>query len=392
MPEDLPITIVGAGVVGCAVAWRLARAGHQVLVLEKNPGVSQGENQSSRNSGVIHAGLYYDPQTRPLKARLCPRGNQLLRDFCARYGVPSLACGKLVVASQESQTPALQTYLERAGINGVPATLISGREARELEPQVRALAALRLPTSGIVDAAALVHQLYALASNAGATFLTHTRLAAARARPQGLELSLRYRDGAGDSFLSGWLVNCAGLHADEVARLLDPASPYRVDPVRGEAMKFYRHKRPDLALRGMNVYPTPQKLVTSQGAYFTVGVHLTPTLEMDSQGRPGVGPVVTVGPLNRGVASKEDLGGSFQPASQFHQQVASYFPGLREEDLEPHQAGIQARLAGHHDWVVEICPRQRRCLNLLGIDSPGLTACLALAELAAAMLEQARAG
>ncbi|MFH1036190.1 MAG: FAD-dependent oxidoreductase [Pseudomonadota bacterium] len=390
MSEKVPLTIVGAGVVGCAVAWRLAQAGQQVLVLEQNPGVSQGENQSSRNSGVIHAGLYYDPQTRPLKARLCARGVELLYDFCAQYDVPALRCGKLVVASEESQRPVLSTYLERARVNGVPTELIQAGRVREMEPQVRAVAALHLPSSGIIDAAAYVHKLYALASNAGATFLTQTSLAGARPRGEGLELQVRYRDGAGDTFLTQRLINSAGLYADQVARLVDPASPHRVDPVRGEAMKFYRHKRPELGLVGMNVYPTPHQLVTSQGTYFTVGVHLTPTLESDAQGRPAIGPVVTVGPLNRGADSKEDYGGDYQPRQEFHERVRGYFPGLREDDLEPHQAGIQARLAGQQDWVLEFSPHQPRCLNLLGIDSPGLTGSLALAEMVSGMLEAAQ--
>lgn len=384
--ERVEIAIVGAGAVGSAMARQLAQAGREVLVLEQNAGVSRGENQSTRNSGVIHAGLYYDPQTRPLKARLCPQGVALLYDFCAQYGVPAFNCGKLVVATREDERPILQEYLERARVNGVPAHLLGGDEARQMEPQVRSLAALHLPTSGIVDAAALVHQLYALASNAGAIFLTGTRLVGVTPRPEGLELAVTYPDGAGDHFLAERLVNCAGLYSDQVARLVDPASPYQVDPVRGEAYKFYRGKRPELALRGMNVYPTPQRVVTSQGSYFTVGVHLTPTLEPGPDSRPALGPVVTVGPLNRGVDSKEDLAGEYLPASQFHERVRDFFPGLREEDLEPFQAGIQARLVGHQDWVIEKSPQEPRCLNLLGIDSPGLTACLALAKEAAARL------
>ncbi|MBI4800035.1 MAG: FAD-dependent oxidoreductase [Desulfarculus sp.] len=384
--ERVEIAIVGAGAVGTAIARELAQQGREVLVLEQNAGVSRGENQSTRNSGVIHAGLYYDPQTRPLKARLCPAGVGLLYGFCAQYGVPALNCGKLVVATSEGERPILVEYLERARVNGVPANLVTGEQARQMEPQVRAVAALHLPTSGVIDAAALVHKLYALASNAGAIFLTGTRLVGAIPRPEGLELAVTYPGGAGDCFLAGLLINCAGLYADQVARLVDPASPYQVDPVRGEAYKFYRGKRPELFLRGMNVYPTPQRVITAQGSYFTVGVHLTPTLEPGPGGQPALGPVVTVGPLNRGVDSKEDLGGEYLPAGQFHERVRGFFPGLREEDLEPFQAGIQARLVGHQDWVIEKSPREPRCLNLLGIDSPGLTACLALAREAAARL------
>lgn len=384
--ERVEIAIVGAGAVGTAIARELAQQGREVLVLEQNAGVSRGENQSTRNSGVIHAGLYYDPQTRPLKARLCPAGVGLIYDFCARHGVPALNCGKLVVATSESERPILVEYLERARVNGVPANLVTGEQAREMEPQVRAVAALHLPTSGVIDAAALVHKLYALASNAGAIFLAGTRLTGVSPRAEGLELAVTYPGGAGDCFLAGLLINCAGLYADQVARLVDPASPYQVDPVRGEAYKFYRGKRPELFLRGMNVYPTPQRVITAQGSYFTVGVHLTPTLEPGPGGQAQLGPVVTVGPLNRGVDSKEDLGGDYLPAGQFHQRVKDFFPGLREDDLEPFQAGIQARLVGHQDWVIEKSPREPRCLNLLGIDSPGLTACLALAKEEAARL------
>jgi L-2-hydroxyglutarate oxidase LhgO len=386
MSDKVEITIVGGGVVGCAVARALAQAGREVVLLERNPGVSRGENQSTRNSGVIHAGLYYDAATRPLKARLCAQGNALLHDFCARYSVPHLACGKLVVAQRADEIPTLQTYLDRARANGVPCRLIDGEQAREMEPQVRAAAALHLPTSGIIDAPALVHQLYALAANDGATFLTRTSLVAVQKRAQGLELTVAYRDGAQDSFLTGLLINCAGLHSDEVACLVDPSSPHRIDPLRGEAAKFYRGKRPELALAGMNVYPTPHQVTTAQGSYFTVGVHLTPTLETDPQGRSRVGPLVTVGPLNRGAASKDDLGGDFYPMAEFHSRVHGFFPGLRGDDLEPHQVGVQARLAGHQDWLVDLSPAEPRCLNLLGIDSPGLTSCLALAELVKEMV------
>ena len=386
MSDSLEIVVVGAGVVGCAVAWELARAGHQVVVLEKNPGVTQGENQSSRNSGVIHAGLYYDRQSRPLKAELCARGNRLLYDFCREHQVPALRCGKLVVAVSEDEVPVLETYYQRARENGVPVELWQGGRAREREPNLRARAALFLPSSGIIDATALVYRLHVLAGLQGAHFQVDTELASVRSRPEGLELGLRYRDGAGDRVLCRRLVNCAGLDFDTVARLVDPASPYTCDPVRGEAMKFYRTRRPELALAGTNIYPTPRRITTSRGSYFTVGVHLTPTLETDAQGRVRIGPVVTVGPLNRQARHRQDYGGDFRPAREFLEMVRGFFPGLNRDDLEPHQAGIQARMVGHQDWRVEFSPAQPGCLNFLGIDSPGLTGSLALARLAREML------
>ena len=339
-------------------------------------------------SGAQWAVVTHVPTTRSfrLKAALCVEGNELLYRFCERYGVPAIRCGKLVVAAREAELPILERYLARAHENGVPASLLSGPEAREREPRVKAVGALLLPSSGIIDAAALVHKLYALASGAGAQFVSQTEVVGVAPATDGLEVEVQYRDRARDSFFSGRLVNCGGLYCDQVARLVDPASPYRVDPLRGEAMKFYRSKRPEVDMAGMNVYPTPKKISTDQGTYFTVGVHLTPTLETGPQGSFGLGPVVTVGPLNRQARSREDYGGDFKPAAEFFEQVTGFFPGLKENDLEPHQVGIQARLVGHQDFVMEFSPKQPRCLNLLGIDSPGLTSALALARRARAML------
>lgn len=387
MDEQVDVTIVGGGVIGCAVARELSVAGREVFVLEKNPGISQGENQSSRNSGVIHAGLYYDPETRPLKARFCARGAAMLYDFCERYDLPHLKCGKMLVATDSSQIPVLAMYQDRATDNGVETKLISREQASAMEPMVRALGALHVPGSGIIDPTAYVHQLYALASASGAQFLTQTELAGVSPNSEGLELTVRYRDGAEDRFLTKYLVNCAGLYGDQVAAMVNPASDYRIDPMRGEAAAFYRTKRPDLWLQAMNVYPTPYQVAMPGGSYWTVGVHLTPTLEPMPNGRWGTGPAVTVGPLNFAASGREGYGGEYRPMEDFLREVASYFPGLRADDLSPYQVGIQARLSGHQDWVVELDSAEPRCLHYLGIDSPGLTSSLALAQYGRTLLE-----
>lgn len=386
MSDRVRIAVIGAGVVGCGIARELAALGEEVLVIEKNPGVTQGENQSTRNSGVIHAGLYYDRETRPLKAALCARGNALLYEFCNRYDIPALKCGKLVVALQKKQIPVLEAYRSRAEKNGVPARFIQGREAMEMEPLVRTVAALHLPTSGVIDSAALVYKLHVLAGLDGAAFMTQTEVIEAQPQAEGIRLTIRYRDGAHDHFMCGRVINCAGLYSDEVARFVDPALPYASDLLRAEAAKFYRTKRGDLGLGGMNVYPTPHQVKTEKGTYFTVGVHLTPTLERDAEGRVQLGPVVTLGPLNIPAAHKEDYGGDYRPMQEFHERVVPFFPGLREEDLSPHQVGIQARLVGYPDWIVAFSRSDPRWLNLLGIDSPGLTGSLALAKHVTGML------
>ncbi len=380
MSIEVDITIVGAGVIGCAVAAELAKGDQEIFVLEKNSGITRGENQSSRNSGVIHAGLYYDLSTRPLKARLCAEGNSLLYRFCRQHGIPFRQTGKLVVAVNDEEAAVLDTYRLRAEENGVPVQQISGDRARELEPCVQAASALHLPTSGIINPTALVRKLHLLAEENGAQFLTDTRLTGIRSGSDGLEVQIEYRDGARDTFLTRLLINAAGLYADEVARMLQPASTYQIDPIRSETVKFYRTKREDLGLQGMNVYPAPVQFTTPQGTYFSVGVHLTPTLATDNTGANSIGPEVTVGPLARPARHKEDYGGAYQSADMFLKQVRTFFPGLQPNDLMPHQTGILARLAGYQDWIIEFSDRNRRCLNLLGIDSPGLTGSLAIAE------------
>lgn len=380
MPYEVKLTVVGAGVIGCAVAWELSRSGWEVFVLEKNPGITQGENQSSRNSGVIHAGLYYDRSTRPLKAGLCSAGNTLLYRFCKQYGILFRQTGKLVVATNKEEAAVLNRYLQRARENGVPVKLVTGSQAGELEPCVQAVAALLLPTSGIIDPTALVHKLHLLAAENGTQFFTQTKVVGIKTLKQGLAVEIEYRDGARDTFITKQLVNAGGLYGDEVARMVQPSSTYLIDPLRSEAMKFYRTKRQDLMLRGMNIYPTPRKVTTEQDTYFTVGVHLTPTLMTSAAGESTIGPEVTVGPLNRQAHHKEDYGGAYQPAKLFYNQIRPFFDGLRQEDLVPHQTGIQARLAGHQDWVIDFSAGERRCLNLIGIDSPGLTGSLAIAK------------
>jgi L-2-hydroxyglutarate oxidase LhgO len=380
MSNEVDITIVGAGVIGCAVARDLSRSGRETFVLEKNLGITRGENQSSRNSGVIHAGHFYDRSTRPLKARLCAEGNSLLYRFCKQHRVPFLQTGKLVVAANDAQAAILETYRTRAEENGVPVQRVSGPQARELEPCVRVAAALVLPTSGIINPTALVQKLHLLAAENGAQFLAQTRVAGVKARRDGLEVEIEYRDGARDTFLTKQLINSGGLYCDEVARMVQPASPHLIDPLRSETMKFYRTKRQDLMLQGMNIYPTPRRVTTEHDTYFTVGVHLTPTLTTGASGEDMIGPEVTVGPLTRAARHKEEYGGAYQPESVFFDQVRPFFPGLQEEDLMPHQIGIQARLAGYQDWLIEFSEGERRCLNILGIDSPGLTGSLAIAR------------
>jgi L-2-hydroxyglutarate oxidase LhgO len=192
-------------------------------------------------------------------------------------------------------------------------------------------------------------------------------------------LTIKYRDGRTDQVRAKIVINAGGVEADLIACLCDPDSPFELDPIKGESYKFFGHKRPDIRLHGCNVYPIPKSVETSHGRHFTVGVHLTPTFE-DSAYPSTIGSTVTIGPK---LVPVKDRNSSCSPVSGpgiFINEVKSFFPGLKEKDLLWHQDGLQARLKGYPDFIFHTDPRHKNMINLLGIDSPGLTSCLAIAR------------
>ena len=296
MTDKINIAIVGGGVIGCAVALELSSRYENVFLFEKNAGITQGENQSSRNSGVIHSGVYNDKETRPQKAALCVEGNSLLYEFCKTHRVPALKTGKLIVATNTDEEVVLDFYLDRARENGVPdVDRISGTEARKLESNVRAKSALLVPTAGIIDPTSLVYRLHTLSSKFGVQFMTDTEIIGFEDDGEYIRVDIRYRDGRMDHVLAKVIINAGGIDADRLATVLNPDSPYERDPISGGSYKFYGHKRPELKVNRMNIYPTPEVVHTPHGKHFTVGVHLTPTFE-DISYPPRLGSTVTVGP------------------------------------------------------------------------------------------------
>ena len=383
MPDRVKITIIGAGVVGCAIAWRLSKKFEDIVIVEKNPRIP-GENQSSRNSGVVHAGIYYPQEQSPLKARVCVHGNRLLYEFCEEHGVPCRKTGKLIVATNEKDLDYLDDTMRIARENGVPGLrFISGDEAKAMEPNVVCVRAGYFPTSGIVEATQFLHKLYSLATQQGALFLPGRNVVHLEAEHGYFDI-VAQASGNTEPFESEIVINCAGVYSDEIARMINPDSPYEVLPIRGEAAKFYKTRRPEIDHAGLNVYPVPQiiwpdglkadlsfiefqRLYKEKKVLKTVGVHLTPTFDL-IDGNYEIGKTVTVGPATKGGISKEDLSSGSYPLEHFHREVHSFFPGLRLEDLEYHQAGIQAKLKGHVDYIIEPDPKHPRFIQLIGID------------------------
>jgi L-2-hydroxyglutarate oxidase LhgO len=386
MSEKIKIAIIGGGIIGCCVAYELAKDNDDIYVFEKNPGITRGENQSSRNSGVLHAGIYYEPEIRPLKGRLCVEGNPLWYQFAQKHQLPCRKTGKLLVAKDKAESRILDKYLQLAKTNRVPGVRkISANEVRKLESNVCAHSALLVPTSGIVDPTALLHQVYASASNRGVNFMSETEVVNLELTARDIRVCIRYRDGREDLIGANTVINAGGVHAVDIARMIDPQIPIKPAFIRGDSYKFYRRRRPQLFLQGMNVYPTPIVVESPNGRHHTLGVHLTPTFDMVG-GEITIGDTVTVGPKLIPVAHFEDYNSTpVSPPEAFLENLA-FFPDLTAADLEYHQGGIQARLDGYHDFYIKPDRKTNRVIHLLGIDSPGLTAAPAIAKYVGSLL------
>jgi L-2-hydroxyglutarate oxidase LhgO len=386
MTTKINIAIIGGGIIGCCVALELAKDQEDIYVFEKNPGITRGENQSSRNSGVLHAGIYYEPDIRPLKGRLCIEGNRLWNEFARKYQLPCKQTGKLMVANDEAESHMLEKYFLQAKANSVPGVRkINADEVRQLEPNVCAYSALLIPTSGIVDPTALLRQVYASASNRGANFMSETEVVDLELSDGEVIVHIRYRDGHQDRIRANTVINAAGVHAVDIARMIDPQIPIKPALIRGDSYKFYRNRRPSLFLREMNVYPAPIVVDSPTGRHLTVGVHLTPTFDI-IDGEISIGDTVTVGPKLIPVAHFEDYNNTPVSLPEAFLENMAFFPDLTAADLEYHQGGIQARLDGYHDFYIKSDRKTNRVIHLLGIDSPGLTAAPAIAKYVATIL------
>jgi L-2-hydroxyglutarate oxidase LhgO len=395
MPERIPITIIGAGVIGCAIAYQLSKKYPEIIVIEKNPKVT-AENQSSRNSGVVHAGIYYPKDVSPLKAEFCVKGNKMLYQFCQEFRIPHVQTGKLVLTAEEWEIPYLEDALKIAIENNVPgAKLISKEEAKKLEPNIECIKAAYFPTSGIIEATQLVRQLYAQATQRDAFFLFGTKVVDLKSRNNIFEITTE-ANGRKEIFESEIVINAAGLYSDEIARMVNPNCPYDILPIRGESAKFYKTKRASISHNGLNIYPVPhpinsegrktkipfdkfQKLFQQKKVLKTVGVHLTPTFDVQD-GNYFIGDTVTLGPASKRVTDKDDNSIDLFPPTFYLYSVKPFFPNLTNQDISLHQAGIQAKLVQQFDWVIEPDEKFSKFIQLIGIDSPGLTSCLAIAE------------
>jgi L-2-hydroxyglutarate oxidase LhgO len=368
--DEVGITIIGAGVVGLAVAAELSKDFENIVVLEKHE--KFGQETSSRNSEVIHAGIYYPHGS--LKAELCVEGAELLYRYCEARGIPHDRIGKLIVAVDDAESGSLEEIYKRGLANAArELRLIDSHEVRRLEPAVNATRAVHSPHTGIIDSHALMAGLHHEAKAAGVMFSFGSEVTVIEHTARGFVIGIAGED---YRFLSRIVINSAGLGSDHIAALMgidiDDAG-YRLRPCKGSYFSY--QKRSPVK---MLVYPVPHHDLAG------LGVHAT----LDLGGRLRFGPDTEyVDHLDYTVDTKK--------ADAFYEGARKIIQGLDRDAFVPDMAGIRPKLAGEgvRDFVIahEAARGLEGAINLVGIESPGLTACLAIARIVARIVGEVSA-
>ena len=367
MPDrlDTDAVVIGAGVVGLACARALALRGHDVLVIEALD--SFGTVTSSRNSEVIHAGLHYPPNS--LKARLCVAGKHLLYEYCAARGIAHRRCGKLIVATAGDQIGHLESIRQVAHANGVQdLSLLTAAQANELEPELRCVAALHSPSTGIVDSHAFMLSLLADLESRGGNVILRSPLLSAAATPEGIELRVGGQEPA--TVMASLVVNAAGLNASDVARRIGGLRPDTIPDTRYCKGNYFglEGRAPFSRL----IYPVPEAA--------GLGVHLT----LDLGGQARFGPDTQWLPATD--PASIDYAVDAERGNAFHAEIRRYWPGLRDGSLSPAYSGVRPKIfvagAPVGDFVISGPSTHGipHLVNLFGIESPGLTSSLAIAD------------
>jgi L-2-hydroxyglutarate oxidase LhgO len=358
------VVIVGAGVVGLACAAECAAAGYETLLVERHR--SFGQETSSRNSEVIHSGIYYTPGS--LKAQLCVRANKHLYSECEQMGVWTRRCGKLVVAVSSDEEAELEQLWQKGITNGVQGLeMLTAKQANDREPNIRCVAALFVPSAGIIDSHQLMRAYLHLAESHGAMTAYGVQLCEVLGTANGYTLRMKDTTGQFTDVTTRFVLNAAGLQCDKVAAMfgidIDEAG-YRLHYNRGH---YYRVSSAKSKLVSCLVYPAPQSKLVS------LGIHIT----VDRAGQCRVGPDQEY--LDSNIPETEWYRFDEKRKERFYQSVVRYFPFLEREDLFPDQVGIRPKLQapGEPPKDFIIAEESQRGLpgliNLIGIESPGLT-------------------
>lgn len=370
--ERVDFLIIGAGVIGLAVAAELAlkHRGRSLIVLERRE--KFGQETSSRNSEVIHAGIYYPPGT--LKASLCVEGNQMLYRFCKEWSIPHRRIGKLIVGVSLEEIPTLETLLKRGIQNGLEdLQLLDRSQIAKMEPHIKALKAIFSPSTGIVDTHKLMARLEHLAIQRGALIAyCHRVTNIEHMGNYDYRVYFNNPDGSKDSLRCSWVINCAGLEADRVASWIGldlEENNYKIFPCKGEYFSVTNEKA---KLISHLIYPSPLEELKG------LGIHVTKTL--DNRVRLGPNAIYIYG------EDRYDYRVDPGHIGQFYEAVKKFLPFLEYGDLTPEMAGIRPKLQGpgdpFRDFVISHEEKKgfKGVINLIGIESPGLTCSLAIAR------------
>ena len=364
--DAIETVIVGAGVVGLAVARAMALSGKEVLVLESEDAFGTGT--SSRNSEVIHAGIYYPAGS--LKARLCVQGRQMLYAYCLERGIPHKRCGKLIVATSPEQIDLLAGIQKKASANGLVGSealqIMTSQEAQAMEPELQCLAALWSPSTGIIDSHALMLSYLGDLENAGGLLALQSRFESAETIQSNSTTQFVVRTQDGTEIMANQVINAAGLNAPQVARQFGGTNTSLLP-------QAYYAKGNYFSLSGRSpftrlIYPVPEAA--------GLGVHLT----LDMAGQAKFGPDV------EWVDSPDNLSVDAHRGDGFYAEVRKYWPGLQDGALLPAYAGIRPKINAPHETAADFCimgPGQHGVpglVHLMGIESPGLTSSLAIAD------------
>jgi len=389
------VVVAGAGIVGLATAHELTSRGHTVTVLEKEPEIAR--HQTGRNSGVIHSGLYYTPGS--LKARLGTAGAASMRDFAREHGIPVDICGKLVVATRPEQLAALERLHERGQANGVPVRRVDEDEAREFEPYVSCVSALRVETTGIVDYVGVCRTLAELTTAGGGRLITGAEIIGVDARRDGVTAATTEGEHRADRF-----VNCAGLQSDRLARLAGLDPDVRIVPFRGEYFELkpaYEH-----LVTGL-IYPVPDPTLPFLGVHLTKmingGVHAGPNavLALAREGyswrtvkRADVADYLRWPGLWRLGRRFWRTGLAEVARSLSHRRflasLRELVPALPDDSLEPAPAGVRAQAVRRDGAMVDDFAylRAERQIHVLNAPSPAATASLEIGRTIADEVEE----
>ena len=362
---DADITIIGAGVIGLSIAEKLSETFKDIFIVEKH--TTFGQETSSRNSEVIHAGIYY-PQG-SLKAKLCVEGNNLLYEYCRKFDVPHKKCGKLIVATSEDEITVIQGIKKTAEKNGVHLSMLEKEQVTEMEPNIFALKALFSPTTGIVDSHSLMKRFETNAMNNGGQFVYGSEVTGIRKIDNAYEVTLLGPDKEPYSFSTRILINSAGLTSDTIAEIAGINDKLlKIAFCKGD---YFRVNPPKNRLINRLVYPIPHQNMEG------IGVHVT----VDMAGGVKLGPDVTY--LDPKVYDYK-----VDPAKQkeFWKSARKFLPFLEFEDIAPEMAGIRPKTQKPGEPIRDFYIKEesergyKGLINLIGMESPGLTSCIAIAR------------